>query len=137
MGQIRHRSIALLAGVCVLAPAPAGALATDGSTGGSSAPSGPKSKESRHKHKRVKLPKVMKKIAICESGDNPRAVSPSGKYRGKWQFSMETWRSLGGKGDPARASEYRQDTLAMKLYREEGTKPWPECARRVRNGEFG
>jgi len=137
MGQIRHRSIALAAALGVLVPAPATALATDGSTGGSSAPSGPRSKESNHKHKHVKVPKVMKKIAICESGGNPRAISPSGKYRGKWQFSMETWHEWGGKGDPAKASEYRQDTIAMKLYRAEGTKPWPECARRVRDGEFG
>jgi hypothetical protein len=134
MRQIRHRSIVLLAGVCVLAPTPAAALATDGSTGGSSAP---RSKEASHKRRHVKLPKVMKKIAICESGDNPRAISPSGKYRGKWQFAMETWHDWGGKGDPAKASEYKQDKIAMKLYRAEGTKPWPECARRVRAGEFG
>ena len=133
-----HRSIAFVAAIGALAAAPAGAFATDGSTGGSAAPSsGPKSKETTRHKKHVKLPKVMKKIAICESGGNPRAVSPSGKYRGKWQFSMDTWHSLGGKGDPAKASEYRQDKLAMKLYRAEGTKPWPECARRVRNGEFG
>jgi resuscitation-promoting factor RpfB len=137
MGLIRHRSIAFVAAVGVLAPTPAVALATDGSTGGSSAPGGPRSKESSRRHKHVKLPKVMKKIAICESGDNPRAVSPSGQYRGKWQFAMETWREWGGKGDPAKASEYRQDTIAMRLYRAEGTRPWPECARRVRDGEFG
>src|SRR3954452_19930216 len=29
------------------------------------------------------LPAELKKIAKCESGDNPRAVSPSGRYRGK------------------------------------------------------
>jgi hypothetical protein len=134
MGRIRHRSIALVAGVCVLAPAPASALATDGSTGGSAAP---RSKETNHKHKRVKLPKVMKKIAICESGGNPRAVSPNGRYRGKWQFDMETWHTWGGKGDPIKASEYKQDKVALRLYHAEGTKPWPECARRVRAGEFG
>jgi hypothetical protein len=131
-----HRSIAFVAAAGLLASAPAGALAADGSTGGSPAPSPQSKQASNKKHKRVKLPKIMKKIAICESGGDPHAVSPSGRYRGKWQFSMETWRSLGGKGDPAKASEYRQDTLAMKLYRKEGTKPWPECSRRVRNGEF-
>src|SRR5437764_11982972 len=102
MRQIRHRSIALMAGVCVLAPAPAAALATDGSTGGSSAPGGPRSKESKHKRRHVKLPKVMKKVAICESGDKPRAISPSGKYRGKGQFSSQPWRDGGGQGDRAK-----------------------------------
>jgi hypothetical protein len=132
-----YRSIAFVVAAGVLATGPASALAADGSSGGSPAPS-PKSKQSSHKkQKKVKLPKIMKKIAICESGGNPRAVSSSGRYRGKWQFDMETWRSVGGKGDPIKASEYRQDTLAMKLYHREGTRPWPDCSRRVRNGEFG
>lgn len=71
---------------------------------------------------------VLERIARCESGGNPRAVSPDGRYRGKYQFSRETWRSLGGSGDPARASEREQDRLAAKLYRLRGTSPWPNCA---------
>jgi hypothetical protein len=77
---------------------------------------------------RVKLPAELKKIAQCESGGNPRAISPSGKYRGKYQFDMETWRSVGGHGDPAKASEDEQDRRALKLYRARGTKPWPNWA---------
>ena len=57
------------------------------------------------------------RIAQCESGGNPRAISPGGTYRGKYQFSRETWRSLGGTGDPADAPEWLQDRLALKLYR--------------------
>jgi resuscitation-promoting factor RpfB len=71
---------------------------------------------------------VLERIARCESGGNPRAVSPDGRYRGKYQFSRATWRSLGGEGDPARASEAEQDRLAAKLYRQRGTAPWPSCA---------
>ena len=71
---------------------------------------------------------VLERIAQCESGGNPRAVSPDGRYRGKYQFSRATWRSLGGEGDPARASEAEQDRLAAKLYRQRGTSPWPNCA---------
>ena len=77
---------------------------------------------------RVRLPAVLKRIAQCESGGNPRAVSRDGRYRGKFQFDMATWRSLGGKGDPARASEALQDRLALKLYRQRGTAPWANCA---------
>ena len=66
-------------------------------------------------------------IARCESGGNPRAVSPDGRYRGKYQFSRATWRALGGKGDPAKASEAEQDRLAAKLLAERGTAPWPSC----------
>jgi hypothetical protein len=76
----------------------------------------------------VKLPAVLRKIAKCESGGNPRALSPSGRYRGKYQFDLATWRSIGGKGDPAKASEAEQDKRALKLYRKRGTAPWPNCA---------
>jgi Transglycosylase-like domain/Putative peptidoglycan binding domain len=76
----------------------------------------------------VRLPLVLRRIAECESGGNPRAVSPGGTYRGKYQFSRETWRNLGGTGDPAAAPEWLQDRMALKLYRQSGTAPWPNCA---------
>jgi hypothetical protein len=75
----------------------------------------------------VGVPAILRRIAECESGGNPRAVSPGGQYRGKYQFSRETWRSLGGSGDPADAPEWQQDQLALKLYRLRGTAPWPNC----------
>ena len=75
-----------------------------------------------------RLPLALRRIAQCESGGNPRAVSPGGTYRGKYQFSRETWRNLGGSGDPAAAPEWLQDRLALKLYRQSGTAPWPSCA---------
>ena len=71
---------------------------------------------------------ILESIAQCESGGNPRAISPSGTYRGKYQFDRATWRSVGGKGDPAKASERRQDRLAARLYARAGTAPWPNCA---------
>jgi peptidoglycan hydrolase-like protein with peptidoglycan-binding domain len=76
----------------------------------------------------VKLPPELKKIAQCESGGNPQAVSRSGKYRGKFQFDQATWESAGGSGDPIDASESKQDKIALKLYRKRGTAPWPNCA---------
>jgi peptidoglycan hydrolase-like protein with peptidoglycan-binding domain len=76
----------------------------------------------------MRLPAVLRRIAECESGGNPRAVSPGGTYRGKYQFSRSTWRNLGGTGDPADAPESLQDKLALKLYRQSGTAPWPNCA---------
>jgi len=80
----------------------------------------------------VRLPRVLRLIAQCESGGNPRAVSRDGRYRGKFQFSRSTWRSVGGRGDPARARESTQDRLALRLYRREGLKPWPACSRGLR-----
>lgn len=66
-------------------------------------------------------------IAACESGGNPRAVSANGTYRGKYQFDRQTWRGVGGTGDPAAASEAEQDMRAAKLLASRGTQPWPEC----------
>ncbi len=73
--------------------------------------------------------RVLEAIARCESGGNPKAVSPDGRYRGKYQFSRATWRALGGKGDPAKAPEAEQDERARTLYAREGAKPWPACSR--------
>ena len=71
---------------------------------------------------------LLERIARCESGGNPRAVSPDGRYRGKYQFSRATWRALGGSGDPALASEAEQDRRAAALLARAGTAPWPNCA---------
>ena len=71
---------------------------------------------------------VLQRIAACESSGDPAAVSADGRYRGKYQFSAQTWSALGGSGDPARASEAEQDRMAAKLLRRAGTSPWPSCA---------
>jgi hypothetical protein len=75
----------------------------------------------------VPIPPQLRSIAMCESHGNPRAISAGGTYRGKYQFSFSTWRSVGGKGDPARASETEQDRRAAKLYRTGGPGHWPVC----------
>ncbi len=76
----------------------------------------------------VRLPRILVRIAECESGGDPTAVSPGGQYRGKYQFSRGTWEDWGGRGDdPVQASESHQDRVALRLYRARGTDPWPTC----------
>ena len=77
----------------------------------------------------VAIPPQLDAIARCESGGDPRAVSAGGTYRGKYQFSYSTWQSVGGKGDPAAASEVEQDRRAAQLYRTGGPGHWPVCGR--------
>ncbi len=73
---------------------------------------------------------ALRRIALCESGGNPSAVSPSGLYRGKYQFDPGTWQRLGGSGaDPAAAPEGEQDRVAGILYGQSGAAPWPICGR--------
>jgi peptidoglycan hydrolase-like protein with peptidoglycan-binding domain len=80
----------------------------------------------------VELPRVLREIAQCESGGDPRAVSSNGLYRGKFQFSRSTWKAIGGRGsDPAQASETHQDRMALRLYRQRGVAPWPACGARA------
>jgi hypothetical protein len=69
----------------------------------------------------------LRRIAQCESGGDPTAISPNGMYRGKYQFSFSTWQSVGGQGDPAAASEYEQDKRAEMLYKTGGPGHWPVC----------
>jgi hypothetical protein len=69
----------------------------------------------------------LQRIAQCESGGNPRAVSASGQYRGKYQFDQGTWEAWGGTGDPAAAPEAEQDRVAAALYAARGPAPWPVC----------
>lgn len=71
---------------------------------------------------------TLEQIAQCESGGDPTAVSADGQYRGKYQFSMETWRAMGGTGDPAAAPEAEQDRIAAELLAQSGTSSWPNCA---------
>jgi len=71
---------------------------------------------------------TLERIAQCESGGNPSAVSADGTYRGKYQFDRETWRAMGGSGDPADAPEAEQDRIAAALLAQRGTAPWPACA---------
>jgi hypothetical protein len=66
-------------------------------------------------------------IGECESGGDPTAVSSDGTYRGKYQFDLGTWASVGGSGDPAAASEQEQDYRAALLYSRAGSSPWPVC----------
>jgi len=72
-------------------------------------------------------PPALEAIAECESGGDPTAVSSTGAYRGKYQFSPATWQAVGGTGDPAAASEAEQDLRATILYERSGPGQWPTC----------
>jgi transglycosylase-like protein len=70
---------------------------------------------------------ILNRIAFCESKGNPRAISASGTFRGKYQFNYGTWRAVGGHGDPASAPEAEQDLRAAILLKRSGRSPWPVC----------
>lgn len=71
---------------------------------------------------------TLEAIAACESGGNPATNTGNGFY-GKYQFTLQTWASVGGSGNPAQASEAEQNQRAEMLYAREGAAPWPVCGR--------
>lgn len=74
------------------------------------------------------------RLASCESGDghgsiNPQAVSPGGKYRGAFQFSLSTWQnSVHRSGDPIDYTYADQKAAAMELASiSTPSSQWPVC----------
>ena len=70
-------------------------------------------------------------LAKCESGGNPKAVNPAGYY-GLYQFSMQTWQSVGGSGRPSDASSGEQTYRAQLLYKKVNGRwqgQWPNCGK--------
>jgi hypothetical protein len=85
----------------------------------------------RRAHRRataVRIPPVLKRIAECESHGNPRSIGGGGAYRGMFQFSQDTWNSVGGHGDPAKASVAEQVRRAAMLLARSGPGQWPVCS---------
>ncbi|MFL5861109.1 MAG: transglycosylase family protein [Solirubrobacteraceae bacterium] len=60
----------------------------------------------------------------CESSGNSQAVSPDGRYWGKYQFDYSTWVASGGApGDYGHASAAVQDSVAARVTYD----AWPNC----------
>ena len=70
-------------------------------------------------------------LAQCESGGNPSIVSSSGKYHGLYQFSVSTWKAVGGSGLPSQASAEEQTYRAKLLYQRAGAGQWPVCGKKL------
>ncbi len=75
----------------------------------------------------VAIPPQLYEIAQCESGGDPRAIGGGGLYRGLLQFSISTWQSVGGTGDPIDASPEEQLRRGAILYARSGASQWPVC----------
>jgi uncharacterized protein YabE (DUF348 family) len=70
-------------------------------------------------------------LARCESGGRVNAVSSNGLYYGLYQFSLGTWRAVGGSGLPSQASAAEQTARAQELYNRSGAGQWPVCGKNL------
>ena len=75
-------------------------------------------------------------LRFCESSGNYGAISPTGNYRGAYQFSRVTWDWIAGIYhqrlvglDPAEVAPADQDAMAQSLYDLRGRGQWPVCGR--------
>ena len=70
-------------------------------------------------------------LARCESGGRVNAVSANGLYYGLYQFSLGTWRAMGGTGLPSQASAAEQTARAQALFTRSGAGQWPVCGKNL------
>lgn len=81
-------------------------------------------------------PEVMLIIAKCESGFRQDAISPSGAYKGMYQFVTSTWqsnrRAMGLDDNPSLMlnAEEAIRTAAFKMGRD-GYSAWPVCSQKA------
>jgi uncharacterized protein YabE (DUF348 family) len=69
-------------------------------------------------------------LAACESGG--RATADNGRFYGLYQFSLGTWRDVGGSGLPSQASASEQTYRAQLLYKRSNWRSqWPVCGSRL------
>src|SRR5262245_29252312 len=69
-------------------------------------------------------------LAQCEAGGN-WATNTGNGYYGGLQFSLSTWRSVGGTGLPSDASRETQILMGQRLQARSGWGSWPACSRRL------
>jgi hypothetical protein len=70
---------------------------------------------------------VWDRIAACESGGN-WAINTGNGYYGGLQFSLSSWRGVGGSGLPSDASKAEQIARAQILQARQGWGAWPVCS---------
>jgi hypothetical protein len=70
---------------------------------------------------------VWDRLAQCESGGN-WAINTGNGYYGGLQFSLSSWRAVGGSGYPHQASRETQIAMGQRLQAAQGWGAWPSCS---------
>lgn len=71
---------------------------------------------------------VWQKLANCEAGGRNDTGAP---YYGYFQFSAQTWKSVGGTGLPNDHDYETQKAFAQKLQERSGWGQWPACSSKL------
>lgn len=70
------------------------------------------------------------RLARCESGGN-WSINTGNGYYGGIQFSLASWRAVGGSGYPHQASRLEQIYRGELLQARQGWGAWPACTRKL------
>ena len=73
---------------------------------------------------------VWDKIAACESGGN-WSINTGNGYYGGLQFTLSSWKGVGGQGYPHQASKAEQIERAKILQSRQGWGAWPACTAKL------
>ncbi len=73
---------------------------------------------------------VWDRIAACESGGN-WAINTGNGFYGGVQFTLSSWRAVGGSGYPNEASRDEQIARAQMLQARQGWGAWPACTAKL------
>jgi len=73
---------------------------------------------------------VWDRVAECESGGD-WSINTGNGYYGGLQFSLSSWRAVGGSGSPHEHSRAEQIHRAEILLDEQGWGAWPTCSRQL------
>jgi resuscitation-promoting factor RpfA len=73
---------------------------------------------------------VWDKLAKCESSGN-WATNTGNGFSGGLQFTPQTWRAFGGKGQAHQASRAEQIAVAERVLEGQGWGAWPACSRKL------
>jgi len=78
--------------------------------------------------RREPTPEQWRQLRFCESTETYN-IDTGNTFYGAYQFTWETWGTVGGDDNPAHAPPAEQDARARLLYSQRGSQPWPICGR--------
>jgi LysM repeat protein len=73
---------------------------------------------------------VWDKLAACEAGGN-WSINTGNGYYGGLQFTLGSWKAVGGSGYPHQASREEQISRGQALQARQGWGAWPACSSKL------
>jgi len=73
---------------------------------------------------------IWDRLAACESGGN-WSINTGNGYYGGLQFTLSSWRAVGGQGYPQHATKSEQIARAQILQSRQGWGAWPACTAKL------